>query len=67
MFNPKNKRKMETAKEILEKRIEFYENLLKVYRKLSDDSSVSYSRQERTIDNILDKLSELYKERERFN
>ena len=58
---------MDVAEEILEKRIEFYENILKTYRKLSDDSGITYSRQERTVDSILDKLSELYKERKRLN
>ncbi len=46
---------------IIDMEIRKYEAMLKVYKRLSDKSGISVSRQEETINNILDKLSELYK------
>ena len=49
--------------EILEKRIEFLETLLTRYRQISDRSGISYRSQSDTIDEMLDELSKLYKQR----
>ena len=46
---------------IIEMEIRKYEAMLKVYKRISDKSGISIRGQEKTINNILDKLSELYK------
>lgn len=48
-------------KSIVEMEIRKLEALLKVYTRVSEQSDISAHSQEETINNILDKLSELYK------
>lgn len=51
--------------EILEKQIKYLETLLKQYTRISDASGVSDRRREETINEMLDRLSELYKKRKK--
>lgn len=50
---------------ILESQIKFWEAMLDKVRFLSERSQVSSERVEETEDRILDKLSELYKQRKK--
>lgn len=52
------------GKEEFDKRREFIKILLSQYKRLSDLSGVSDSRQERTIDEGLDELNKLKREQE---
>ncbi len=58
-------KKRKPMDDILEKRIEFLETMLTRYRQISDRSGISYRSQSDTIDEMLDELSKLYKQRKR--
>lgn len=49
--------------ELLEMEIKFKEELLRQYKRISDLSGMSDRAQEKTINILLDDLSELYKRR----
>ncbi len=49
--------------ELLEMEIKFKEELLRQYKRISDLSGMSDRAQEKTINRLLDDLSELYKRR----
>lgn len=56
---------MEEKDDILENRIKFLENILKTYNRLSEESNVSWRSREETENEILDRLSKLYKKRKK--
>ena len=56
---------MEENDEINENRIKFIENILTTYLRVSDKSNISWKRREETLNEALDKLSELYKKRKK--
>lgn len=49
--------------DLLEREIKFKEELLRQYKRISDLSGISDRRQEKTINRLLDELSELYRKR----
>lgn len=65
MFNHLKKMQMEEKDDILENRIKFLENILKTYNRLSEESNVSWRSREETENEILDRLSKLYKKRKK--
>ena len=56
---------MEENDEINENRIKFLENILTTYLNASKGSGVRWDRKEETLNEALDKLSELYKKRKK--
>lgn len=48
----------------IEMRIRFLETVLAQYNRISNNSNISFRSQSETIDNYLDELSKLYKQRD---
>ena len=48
----------------IEMRIRFLEAVLAQYNRISNNSNISFRSQSETIDNYLDELSKLYKQRD---
>lgn len=56
-------KKVKEKDELLKMEIKFKEELLRLYKRISDLSGMSDRTQEETINRLLDDLSELYKRR----
>lgn len=56
-------KKVKEKDELLKMEIKFKEELLRLYKRISDLSGMRDRTQEKTINRLLDELSELYKRR----